>query len=95
MTDSLRDKIAAALFENSAVNVGMKLNWALAHDEVKAAWRRDADEVIAALGLNQEQRELMDGMCGQSINYLSGKVTNHYRAATRQHRYVTEWENDE
>ena len=50
-----------------------------------------ADAVIRALGLTREKRELMDGMCGQSINYLSGKVTNHYRAATRQHRYVTEW----
>ena len=51
-----------------------------------------ADAVIAALGLRQEQRELMDGMCGQSINYVTGKVTNHYRAATKQRRYVTEWE---
>lgn len=31
----------------------------------------------------------------QSINYTTGKVTNHYRAATKQRRYVTDWTADE
>lgn len=53
-----------------------------------------ADAVIRELGLREEQRELMDGECGQSINYVTGKVTNHYCAATRQSRYITEWETD-
>ena len=79
----LRDRIAAALYKagDNRISPGM--------------CRQQADAVIRELGLRQEQRDLMDGECGQSINYVTGKVTNHYRAATRQFRYVTEWIADE
>ena len=83
MSDNLRDRIADVLADEFK-RQGYACEWAVL-----------ADAVIEALDLRQEHRELMDGMCGQSINYLTGQVTNHYRAATRQHRYVTEWTTDD
>lgn len=87
MSDDLRTRIAAVLQEHPPVRLQSQFDW--------LDWtEKRADAVIRELGLRQEQRDLMDGECGQSINYITGKVTNHYRAATRQSRYVTDWTAD-
>ena len=84
VTDSLRDRIAAALWDFARPN-GLGMN------EMPEVFLDMADAVIAKLGLREEHRHLEDGSGGISTNIVTGVTTSYCKPATRQHRYVTEW----
>lgn len=53
MSDSLRDRIAAVLYEQSIRRARMSWQWKDAtHPEVRKRWLEDADAVIAELNLS-------------------------------------------
>lgn len=101
VTDSLRDRVAAVqrahqLGRNEHLQTACSCGWQSSTPGNTSIEHNDhvAYAVIAALGLKHEHRSLGDGEGGVSINYKTGKRTSHFRPCTRQHRYVTEWEND-
>jgi len=82
MTD-LRDRIAAAIYGAASQWDGYP--WDALAEHVQAAYRGQADAVIADLGLQRESSE-------------SRTVTNEFGATYRiqgGRRYVTDWEADD
>ena len=58
MSDDLRTRIAAVLYERSVRRAGLDFKWAtLTQDVVKQSWLDDADAVIRELGLQYERSE--------------------------------------
>jgi hypothetical protein len=88
MSDSLRDRIAAALYCHAAQSVATGvpwLNWEDTFPVVREVWLIMADAVIAELGLYREDSE-------------PRTVTNEFGATFRiegGHRYVTDWKADD
>ena len=54
MTDTLRDRIAAVLYDRALSRARMSWQWAdLKSEEARSRWLADADAVIAELGLQR------------------------------------------
>jgi len=79
----MRDRIAAAIYRSASQWDAHP--WDALAEHVQAAYRGQADAVIAELGLRREGTE-------------SRTVTNEYGATYRiegGHRYVTDWKADD
>ena len=68
MTDNLRDRIAAVLYDRALSRARMSWQWAdLKSGEARSRWLADADAVIEALGVHQEAA--FDSQTGQLIGH--------------------------
>jgi hypothetical protein len=76
MSDNLRDRIAAVLFQQR----GYRHGWDDETEACREMWRRDADAVIAELGLREDTEVI-------SAGWIGGDKT--------RTRHVTEWTNDD
>ena len=92
--DSLRDRIAEVLYERTMSRLSWYRSWADLHPESKELWLSDADAVIAALELREEKRTNPMSSAGYTVDSSTGERKWH-SDIRHDHRYVTEWENDE
>jgi hypothetical protein len=87
----LRDRIAAALFRRR----WDLISWEDETEVCREMWRRDADAVIAALGLREEREDVASFQPGEIDDSMTPPRQKGRLAWTPSHRYVTEWEPDE
>ena len=87
MTDNLRDRIAAVLYDRALSRARMSWQWAdLKSEEARSRWLADADAVIAELRLREEA---LDGAV------VTDGFGTPIRIRPPRHRYVTDWSNDD
>ena len=85
MTDDLRDRIAAVLYNRAMSRLAWHRSWDDLQSEVQQMWLEDAD---AVMGLFTE--ECRNGPIVGSRDMLT---RTGYKVA--RHRYVTEWETND
>lgn len=83
MSDSLRDRIAAALEQSDRIGYGTR------------PYAELADAVIAALGLREEREDVASFQPGEIDDSMMPPRLKGRLVWTPSHRYVTEWETDE
>lgn len=92
MPDTLRDRIAAVLHDIYGSGIGYADEvWDDLPNMVQDDYRRDADAVIAALGLREEREDVASFQPGEIDDSMMPPRQKGRLTWTPSHRYVTDW----